>query len=318
MAEKALVTGAAGFIGSHLSERLVERGWKVVGVDAMTDTYGRHVKQANLRHLAQSDRFRFVEADLNETDLAALLDGVDVVFHQAARAGVRTSWGLEFESYLNENVMATQRLLEAIRERPVRRFVFASSSSLYGDTKDLPVSESTPKRPNSPYGVTKLAAENLGHLYRRNHGIPFVALRYFTVFGPRQRPDMLFYRIFESVYDERTLRIYGDGGQTRDFTFVGDAAEANLLAAERETEKSVFNVGGGARASVADVIAAVEEMTGRKVRAERADTQKGDVRDTWSDSSSAARELGFAPSTDLRTGLAAMDRWFRNRADAEA
>ncbi len=316
MAGRALLTGAAGFIGSTLGETLIRNGWEVVGVDSFLDNYDSSLKERNLRSLVSEKRFRFVRGDLNRIDLAPLLDGVDTVFHQAAQPGVRASWGAEFDRYVESNILATQKLLEQCREREIDRFVFASSSSVYGETSELPLKEGTPKRPYSPYGVTKLAAENLGHLYRKNHGVPFVALRYFTVFGPRQRPDMAFYRIMDAAFHDREMTLFGTGEQTRDFTYVEDIVRANLAAAEADTTESVFNIGGGARISLGDVIRMAEEITGRKVPLRRTAWEKGDVRDTWADCSSAKRELGYRPGVSFREGLERMVAWFREAAES--
>lgn len=315
MAGRALLTGAAGFIGSHLAEGLLREGWEVTGVDAFTDGYDPAVKERNVAASARNGRFLLVREDLNQADLGALLRGVDTVFHLAAQAGVRTSWGKEFDRYIEANIRATQLLLEACLDHPVRRFVFASSSSVYGETRDLPVRETSPLRPHSPYGVTKLAAENLGHLYRANHGVPFVALRYFTVFGPRQRPDMAFHRLFRAAYDGEEIPVFGTGEQTRDFTYVGDIVRANLLAAASETREGVFNIGGGARVPLVSVIERIEAITGRTVKRRSTGWEKGDVRDTEADCSSAEREIGYRPETALDEGLRRMDEWYRNRGE---
>ncbi|RPJ42356.1 MAG: NAD-dependent epimerase/dehydratase family protein, partial [Candidatus Latescibacterota bacterium] len=199
MTGKAFVTGAAGFVGSHLVEILLERGYEVIGLDAFTDSYDPSAKEANAAAIGAGRRFRLVREDLNGADLPALLRGIDVVFHLAAQAGVRASWGADFDRYLRANVLATQKLLEAAKGAPLRRFVYASSSSVYGEAVSLPIREDAPLCPHSPYGVTKLAGENLGHLYKRNYGVPFKALRYFTVLGPRQRPDMAPYRLVRAA-----------------------------------------------------------------------------------------------------------------------
>ncbi|MBM3320116.1 MAG: NAD-dependent epimerase/dehydratase family protein [Candidatus Eisenbacteria bacterium] len=311
MKGRALVTGAAGFVGSHVVEMLLASGAEVVGVDAFTDAYDPRMKEENLREARSAAGFRLVREDLNAIDLNRLLEGIDVVFHLAAQAGVRASWGRDFERYVNANILATQRLLEAAREQPIRRFVFASSSSVYGETDRLPVREDAPKRPHSPYGVTKLAAENLGHLYRRNHGVPFVALRYFTVIGPRQRPDMAPYRLVEAAFGGEPFPIFGTGEQTRDFTFVEDAARATIRAGERETESGVFNIGGGARITLNEAIRLVEESAGRAVARRSADWQKGDVRDTWADCAAAARELEFGASVSVKEAIERLVRWYR-------
>ena len=310
MTRKALVTGAAGFIGSHLTERLLEDGWQVVAMDCFTDYYPRATKEQNLAACWTHPRLRFVEADLVTCDLEPLLADVDVVFHQAGQAGVRASWGAEFEMYVQNNILATQRLLEALKGRTLHRFVYASSSSIYGDAQDLPVREETLPQPISPYGVTKLAAEHLCRLYHTNFGLPTVSLRYFTVYGPRQRPDMAFHRLIRAMLEGGTFPLYGDGQQTRDFTFVADAVAANLLAIEAPPGQ-VFNIGGGSRVTMNQVIATLEEIVGRPAPVERQAAQAGDVRHTWADTSAAREVLGFAPRVSLREGLAQEVAWLR-------
>ncbi len=320
MSARCLVTGVAGFIGSHLAERLLAEGHEVVGIDRFSDYYPRATKQANLQPLLTSPRFRLVEASLCSCDLHPLLEGVEVVFHEAAQPGVRASWGQTFQTYSEDNILATQRLLEACKGGQVRRFVYASSSSVYGDATDLPVTEKTMTRPVSPYGVTKLAAEHLCYLYRANFGVPTVALRYFTVYGPRQRPDMGFHRFIEAIRVGKTIQIYGDGQQTRDSTFVTDAVEANLLvlnapaSAEFVRDRGisgwrVWNIGGGSRSSVNQIIALLERILGCKAVVKHVDAQHGDARHTWADVSSAHRELGFVPRTTLEEGLRAQVEW---------
>jgi UDP-glucuronate 4-epimerase len=306
---KALVTGGAGFVGSHLSEHLLAGGAEVVAVDCFTDFYPREIKERNLAELRGRHGYQFVEADLNHTDLGALLDGATHVFHLAAQAGVRKSWGRDFQTYTTLNIDATQRLLEACIGRPIERLVYASSSSVYGDAATLPMREDAVVQPVSPYGVTKLAGEHLCHLYFVNHGVPTVSLRYFTVYGPRQRPDMGFNRFFSAVLDGRSVAQYGDGLQTRDFTFVADAASATATAAVRGTAGGVYNIGGGSRVSLRDVFDMIGRVSGRAVRIERQPAQKGDMRDTYADTSRAQADLGFRPSVDLEAGLRAMFRW---------
>lgn len=312
MRKHALVTGVAGFIGSTLAERLLRDGWTVRGVDSFADFYDPAMKEQNLRDALQNDRFQIVRKDLNEADLAALLDGVSVVFHQAAQAGVRSSWGREFHQYDADNIMATQRLLEAIRGADVDRTVFASSSSVYGNTADLPVTEESLTEPHSPYGVTKLAAEHLARLYRRNFDLSIVTLRYFTVYGPRQRPDMAFYRLAQAALSGGEFALFGTGDQTRDFTFVSDTVAANVLAAEADSPSEVYNIGGGARVSLRDAIRTVEEITGSKIALKESGWQKGDVRDTWADCSLARNELGYRPSVALREGLEQLVKWYES------
>lgn len=306
---KALVTGGAGFIGSHLCERLLAQGSEVTAIDGFTDYYPRAVKQRNLAGLLGHPGFHFVEASLAQVDLGALLSEVTHVFHLAAQAGVRKSWGQDFQIYTSLNVDATQRLLEACVGRPIERLVYASSSSVYGDEVALPMHEAMLPQPVSPYGVTKLAAEHLCHLYFVNHGVPTVSLRYFTVYGPRQRPDMGFHRFFTAVLEGRPVTQYGDGLQTRDFTFVADAVTATLAAAVRGTPGGVYNIGGGSRVSLRDVFGLIGQITGRPLQIDHQPPQKGDMRDTYADTSRAQADLAFRPSVDLAQGLREMYGW---------
>ena len=310
-----MVTGVAGFIGSHLAERLLAEGYEVIGVDCFTDYYPRSIKEANLQTLRRRPGFRFLPLDLRTAELAPLLDGVTYIFHQAAQAGVRASWGAEFELYIGHNVLATQRLLEAVKEAGsgVHRFIFASSSSVYGEARELPVREDCLLRPYSPYGVTKLAAEHLCMLYHRNFGLPTVSLRYFTVYGPRQRPDMAFHRFIKALLSGQPLEIYGDGEQTRDFTFISDAVQANLLAMQRGDDGRVYNIGGGSRVTVNETIRLLERITGRSAKVEYRPPQHGDVRDTWADTSRARAELGFQPQVSLEEGLRAEVEWLEQQ-----
>jgi UDP-glucose 4-epimerase len=312
MTKRALVTGAAGFIGSHLSERLVADGWQVTGVDCFTDYYARAIKEHNLSALRNDARFHFVETDLATADLDPLLRDTDVIFHQAGQAGVRASWGADFEIYTHNNVLATQRLLEAVQGSRLQRFVYASSSSIYGDAEDLPVTETSLPRPVSPYGVTKLAAEHLCQLYHTNFQVPTVSLRYFTVYGPRQRPDMAFHKFIRAMLRDESLPLYGDGEQTRDFTFIRDAVQANILAADAPPG-SIFNIGGGSRVTINQVIGTLEELVGRRANVERQGKQAGDVRHTWADTTAAQEVMGFAPQVALHEGLAAEVTWLRER-----
>ena len=306
---KCLVTGAAGFIGSTLIEALLDRGDEVVGVDVLTDYYDPALKRRNLADLAGRPGFRPVEADLCVVNLVELLAGVELVFHEAAQAGVRASWGESFHHYTRNNVLASQRLFEAAVRSGVRRVVYASSSSVYGDSETRPTSEDVPLRPISPYGVTKAAVENLAYLYRRNHGLDAVGLRYFTVFGPRQRPDMAFHRFIRAAVEGRPVKVFGDGRQRRDFTFVGDIVAATLAAGDHERPEMIYNVGGGSTVTLREAITAIGEVAGREVRVDYQDTVKGDVRHTSADLSRARSHLGYAPVTSLREGLAAEAAW---------
>ncbi len=308
---KCLVTGAAGFIGSHLSRRLLRDGHEVTGVDCFTDYYPRWMKERNLEPQLADGNFTFIGRNLLELDLRELLGGVDAVFHLAAQAGVRASWGESFSVYLQDNIAATQKLLEAAKACRLGRIVYASSSSVYGLTPTLPMTETSLLYPLSPYGVTKLAAEQLCFLYFKNHRVPAVSLRFFTVYGPGQRPDMAFHKFFKAAAEDRPLTIYGDGRQTRDFTFVADIAEACVSAMEHGREGEVYNVGGGHREILNDLLALIEDICGRRLRIERQDRQKGDVPDTFADIAKAARDLGYSPRTGLRDGLAREWDWVR-------
>jgi len=306
---KALVTGVAGFIGSHLSAALLDSGASVTGIDCFTDYYPRPLKEANLATVKDRPGFTFIEAALQDIALKPVLAGVTHVFHQAAQAGVRKSWGRDFDIYTRNNIEATQRLLESMVGLPIQKYVYASSSSVYGDNVPLPMREDTYLQPLSPYGVSKLAAEHLGQLYWANHGVPAVSLRYFTVYGPRQRPDMGFQRFLTAVRDGKPITVYGDGEQTRDFTFVGDIVAANLAAAERGRPGNVYNIGGGSRVTLNHVLELIAKVTGKKVTIQREPDQKGDMRHTYADTAAARRDLAFNPKVSLENGLDQQYRW---------
>jgi nucleoside-diphosphate-sugar epimerase len=301
---KVLVTGAAGFIGSHLCEWLLAQGDDVHGVDAMTDYYDPWRKEQNIRPLLDWDRFVFTQADLLDAPLDTFLEGIDVVYHLAGQPGVRPSWGEEFAIYVERNVLATQRLLEAVRQAPIWKLVYASSSSVYGNAEALPTGEHLRPQPVSPYGVTKLAAEHLCELYRENFGVPTVSLRFFTVYGPRQRPDMAFKRLVEAAVGGKSFLLYGDGEQTRDFTYVDDIVHALRLAA-LSPWYGVANLGGGSRVSMNEVIALVSSLA-MPVDLVRLPTAKGDVRHTAADTTTARTAFGYQPRTSVAEGLAAM------------
>jgi nucleoside-diphosphate-sugar epimerase len=309
-----LVTGVAGFIGSHLAERLVGQGVRVRGVDCFTDYYPRERKEANLTVLRASPEFEFLEADLASANLDGLLDDVGAVCHLAAQAGVRASWGTEFRTYTECNVTATQRLLEAAKERPLKRFVYASSSSVYGEVEDLPMREDGRTRPISPYGVTKLAAEHLALLYHRSYGVPTVSLRYFTVYGPRQRPDMAFHRFIGAASRGEPVAVYGDGRQTRDFTFIDDVVQATVLALENGPPGSVLNIGGGSRVTLDEALAAIESEIGIAIERRYEARARGDVSDTLADNTKARDRLGFLPKVGLREGLGRQCEWMKANA----
>ena len=306
---KALITGVAGFIGSTLADRLLGQGADVVGIDCFTDYYPREIKERNLLGARANSRFRFIESRVQDADLATILADRTHVFHLAAQAGVRKSWGKDFEIYTVNNIEATQVLLEACTGAKIERLVYASSSSVYGDNRPMPFREDTALQPLSPYGVSKLAAEQLCYLYFANYGVPTVALRYFTVYGPRQRPDMAFHNFLRATIQGQPITVYGDGQQTRDFTFVADIVSATVAAATRGVPGRVYNIGGGSRVSVNDVLDIVRRVSGRKPIVTVDATQKGDMRHTWAETWLARTDLGFAPAVGLEEGLAAEYQW---------
>jgi nucleoside-diphosphate-sugar epimerase len=306
----ALVTGVAGFIGSTLAERLLADGADVVGIDCFTDYYPRPIKERNLAGPRAHPHFRFVESRIQDVDLAALLKDRTHVFHLAAQAGVRKSWGRDFAIYTVNNIEATQTLLEAAcGMSALERFVYSSSSSVYGDHTPMPMREDALPQPVSPYGVSKLAAEQLCYLYFSNYGVPTVSLRYFTVYGPRQRPDMGFHKFLRATILGEPITLYGDGDQTRDFTFVSDAVSANVAAAARGVPGRVYNIGGGSRVSVNEVLRMIGRIAGRTPLITVDPVQKGDMRHTYADTSLARADLGYAPTVGLEDGLAAEHRW---------
>lgn len=314
MPAKALVTGVAGFIGSHLAESLLDEGWQVVGVDSFTDYYAAGAKLANLKSLEGRDGFALEQVDLRSASLRPLLDGVDTIFHQSAQAGVRSSWASGFQNYIEQNIWVTQQLLESARTQGVRRFVYASSSSVYGGATSYPTREDALPRPHSPYGVSKLAGEQLARLYADNHGLHTVSLRYFTVYGPRQRPDMAFHRLIECALDQRPFEVFGTGTQVRDFTYVGDVVRANVLAAGADVPAgTVVNIAGGSSAALNDVVDLVGELVGAPVPVRFAEAQPGDVQRTGGDTTLAAGLLGWAPKVELREGLEHQVAWHRER-----
>lgn len=303
---RVLVTGAAGFIGSHLCDALIARGDGVIGVDSFTEYYSPARKRANLAGaLAAGLEFRRV--DLSCDPLEAVVGGVDVVYHLAGQPGVRPSWGEDFDLYARRNLVATQRLLEATLRTGNVRFVFASSSSVYGHIGTQPARESDRPAPVSPYGLTKAACEELVDVYRRVHGLSAVSLRYFTAYGPRQRPEMAFAAFIRSVLSGRPLRVLGDGRQTRDFTFVGDVVAATIRAAEVGTEP-VYNISGGASSTLLEAIEEIERLAGRPALIGFFPPARGDAARTSADLTAARRDLGYQPAVSLREGLAVQIR----------
>lgn len=313
---KCVVTGVAGFIGSHLSEELLSRGYDVVGIDCFTDYYDKALKQKNLERLLDNASFSFIEGDICEVNYNEILADAVYVYHQAAQAGVRASWGRSFQSYTHSNIKATQMLLEACKgSLSLKRLVYASSSSVYGTAETLPTTESIIPAPVSPYGVTKLAAEHLCELYRKEFNVPTRSLRYFTVFGPRQRPDMAFNIFSRKALRGTEINIYGDGEQSRDFTFISDIVAANILAAEQAGDSFVFNVGGGNRATVNQVLELLGGLSGAALKVNYMARQKGDARHTAADCSLAAEVLSYQPKVDLKEGLTRELEWVQSNLD---
>lgn len=298
-----LVTGAAGFIASHLCRRLLKEGFLVVGADSFNDSYPKWIKEKNIQDLLQKKDFEFIAEDLENLDLKKLLSRADYVFHLAAQAGVRASWGHNFEVYVKNNIQTTQKLLEVAREIPPKKFIYASSSSVYGLCPDLPMSETSLLNPLSPYGVTKLAAEQLCFLYFKNYGIPTVSLRLFTVYGPGQRPDMAFHKFFKAISAEKEIIVYGDGKQTRDFTYIDDIIEANIASLEKAKVGEVYNVGGGHQEKLENIFPLIEKICQKKIKIKNVERQKGDVLHTFALIEKAKKDLNYFPQTPLQEGL---------------
>ena len=308
---KALVTGYAGFIVSHLVDKLLESGYNVTGIDCLADYYPRAIKEKNMAGSLEHNNFEFIEEDILEL---CTFPRVDYVFHLAAQAGVRASWSKSFGIYTRNNIEATQNLLEFYKDIQIKKFVFASSSSVYGDT-ELPMREDSLVKPVSPYGVTKLAGENLCYLYWKNYNLPTVSLRFFTVYGPRQRPDMAIHKFVRAILNNEELTVYGDGSQTRDFTYIVDVVEANIVAAHSELVKGVLNVGGGSRISVNELIKKIETVVGKKAKVNYVEEQKGDVQDTLADVSKAEATLNWNPGVNINEGLKKFVEWFISVSD---
>ncbi len=314
--KSVVVTGAAGFIGSHLTDRCLSLGWRVYAIDAFTGYYEAALKRRNLESALEHPACTLIEGDLLDLDLAPIFADASIVFHLAAQPGVRTSWD-SFSLYTNLNLNATQRLLEAARKTSVERVVVASSSSVYGDAENFPTSEDIAPRPVSPYGITKVATEQLAQVYQRTFDVPTLCLRYFTVYGPRQRPDMAFHRLIECALRDEPFDVFGDGSQTRDFTYVADAVSGTISAGECGAPGLVYNIGGGSRRSMNSVIVTLEELLKAPVRRRYGNARPGDARDTAADISRARKDLGFEPSFEFRVGLAEQVEWQSRAAENE-
>lgn len=307
---RALVTGCAGFIGSHLTESLLADDWEVVGVDCFNDNYARPQKLRNLERGREWRNFDFVPIDLSRGQLEEFVRDCDTVFHLAAEPGVRSSWGSRFETYTRNNLLATQHLLDSATACPQKRFVYASSSSIYGQAEAFPTHEDTIPRPLSPYGVTKLAAEHLCGAYHANYGVAVVTLRYFSVYGPRQRPDMAFTSFCKAAIRGALITVFGDGTQTRDFTYVDDVVAATRLAASKPgVEGRVYNIGGGSQIALNDALDSIARLAGRRLDIAYVEREHGDVRDTSAGTERARAELGFRPAVAFEEGLARQFAW---------
>ncbi|BBD59792.1 NAD-dependent epimerase/dehydratase [Nostoc sp. HK-01] len=310
---KIIVTGAAGFIGSHITEVLLQQGEEVIGIDEFNDYYDPILKRKNIAYLSCWSNFKLIEGNIQFLDWQTLLKDVEIIYHQAAQAGVRASWGEGFRAYTERNINSTQVLLEAAKDaKKLKRLVFASTSSVYGDAETLPTHESICPHPVSPYGITKLAAERLCGLYQKNFNVPIVALRYFTVYGPRQRPDMAFHKFFKAILQDEAIPIYGDGQQTRDFTFVSDVVAANLAAAsEASAVGKILNIGGGSRVVLTEVLDTMAEIVGQPIKKNYIEKAMGDARHTAADISQAQKILGYQPQVSLREGLTQEWQWVK-------
>lgn len=309
---KVLVTGCAGFIGSTLSERLIKDGFRVVGIDSLNEIYSKRIKMHNLRNLLDDHNFIFINKNILDIDIKELTVDVEAIFHQAATAGVRASWGSNFRDYVDNNIMATQYLLENITDKKLHKFIFASSSSVYGNSEEYPIKITTLTKPVSPYGVTKLSSENLVYSYSKNYEIPSISLRYFTVYGPRQRPDMAIHKFIIAALNNSKIRIFGDGEQIRDFTYVDDIVEANVLALNSNNRGFIYNIGGENIITVNETLRIIENLTSRKLDIEYCDNYKGDVIKTQADIKESFIDLKYNPKYDLIPGLEKQYRYIRD------
>ena len=309
-----IVTGVAGFIGSHLAQALLKQGANVIGIDQFNDYYDRQIKQNNISVLKQYSGFKPIEANIQDLDWRQLLQSVEIVYHQAAQAGVRASWGRDFHHYTERNINATQVILEGAKQVPsLQRIVYASSSSIYGNAVTMPTPETLCPQPVSPYGITKLAGERLCWLYQQNFGVPVTALRYFTVYGPRQRPDMAFHKFFKAAIDGEAISIYGDGRQTRDYTYVSDAVAANLAAGKvPKAIGEVFNIGGGSRVTLLELLKIMEQVIGHPIKKNYVNKAAGDARHTSADVTKANKMLNYVPQVSLKEGLAKEWQWIKS------
>ena len=300
----AIITGVAGFIGSSLAEKLLKDNFKVVGIDSFTNYYSLHIKEKNIENCLKNTNFSLIRQDLDSSDLSTIFENAEYIFHLSAQPGVRASWGKEFAMYVKNNISVTQKILESLKNNTtLKKFIFASSSSVYGNQSNIMNEDMSLTKPVSPYGVTKLAAENLVNLYFKNYEIPTISLRYFTVYGPRQRPDMAFSRFFRSIIKDKKLTIFGNGEQTRDFTYVDDVIEATINASTSDSVGEVLNVGGGSIFSLTEIIEFMKEITEKELEINFEKEQKGDVKYTNADISKAKKLINYKPSRDIKYGF---------------
>ncbi len=308
---RAVITGVAGFIGSSLCERLLKEGWKVFGVDCFRDYYAPSLKRKNIEKCLENSDFVLSEQDISTSPLDFIKKG-DYIFHLAAQPGVRKSWGQEFDHYIRDNIISTQRLLERVKNIKISKFIFASSSSIYGQSKSFPLKEDSLPMPFSPYGVTKLAGENLAMLYAGNFGVPTVSLRFFTVFGRRQRPDMAFHKAMKSMIFDKEFPLYGDGSQVRDFTHVGDIVEGILLAVEKGKNGKVYNLGSEREIALSEALRIIEKVSGKRIRRKKLEEARGDVKKTLASIDRAKNDLGYRPKKSMEEGIEEEWNWIKN------
>lgn len=307
-----IVTGCAGFIGSHLCDRLIRNGYKVFGVDSFTAYYPIEIKEENLRNIINNNNFKLIKLDLANQDLRKVLPKTDYIFHLAGEVGVRNSFGENFENYVKNNILATQKILEFAKDTvELKKLIFASSSSVYGEVSKVPISEDMNTSPVSPYGVTKLSSEKLCLLYHKNFRVPVIILRYFTVYGPRQRPDMAIYKFIKAILTGDEIIVYGDGNQTRDFTYVDDIVSANILASNCALNGEIFNIGAGTRINIKALIKMIEKKIGKEAKLKYTCSEKGEMRDTLSDITKAKKVFKYNPKFQIDVGLDREIEWFK-------
>ena len=309
----ALITGVAGFIGSSLAEKLLKDNFKVIGIDSFTNNYSTLIKEKNIENCLKYENFSLIREDLDTLDLSTYVEEAEYFFHLSAQPGVRASWGSEFMTYVKNNIIVTQKILESLKNNTtLKKFIFASSSSVYGNQSGIMNEDTSSTRPISPYGVTKLAGENLVNLYFKNYGIPTISLRYFTAYGPKQRPDMAFTRFFYSIIKEQKFTIFGNGEQTRDFTYVDDVIKATTNAAKSDHVGEILNIGGGSIFSLLQITEFMKEITKKELQIDFKKEQKGDVKHTNADISKSERLIKYKSNTDIKLGLTKQYEYIKN------